>query len=107
MGTLKKYNEVATRYQKIGNRDVKEGEVVRTVAISERDAEIMNGTVGTRPDEPGFKYVLAEEKVKEPTEKEIRQGLFAKAAELELTPAKNIKTDDLRKLIEEKENEGK
>jgi hypothetical protein len=105
MGTLKKYNEVATRYQKIGNREVKEGEVVRTVAISERDAEIMNGTVGTRPDEPGFKYVLAE--TKEPTEKEIRQGLFAKAAELELAPVKNIKTDDLRKLIEEKENEGK
>jgi hypothetical protein len=103
MGTLKKYNEVATRFQKIGNRDVKEGEVVRTVAISERDAEIMNGTVGIYPDEPGFKYVLAE--AKEPTEKEIRKELFAKAEGLGLTPAKNIKTDDLRKLIEEKENE--
>jgi len=40
---------------------------------------------------------------KEPTEKEIRKELFVKAESLGLSPAKNIKTDDLRKLIEEKE----
>jgi len=48
---------------------------------------------------------------KEPTEKEIRAGLFAKCEELGINMAKNCKTDVLKKVVEdatkEKENEGK
>ena len=52
------YNQVATRYHKISGRDINPGEVLRVVAISEKDAAIMNGMA----EEHGFKYVLVPEK---------------------------------------------
>jgi hypothetical protein len=94
---LKRYEEICTRHQSIGSREFNKNDVVRVVSLSDRDADIMNGT----ESEHGFKYVLVEEKAKEPTDKEIRKELFAKAEELGLSPAKNIKTDELKKLIEE------
>lgn len=124
MSSLKRYNEVCTRHQMIGTREFNTGDVVRTVAISERDAAINNSMT----KEHGYKYVLTEVKAKEPnkeeirkesfkktaddfnekehgikhelTEKEIRAGYFAKATDLGLNPAKNIKTDELKKLVE-------
>ena len=90
---MNKYQEICTRYQKIGTREFSTGQVVRTVAISDKDAAIMNGMVA----EHGFKYVLI--KAAEPTEKEIRKELFNKAVEMGLNPAKFIKTEELRKLI--------
>ena len=111
MATLKRYNEVATRFHKIGDRKINEGDVTRVVSISERDAEINN----SQEEEHGFKYVLEEEKTKakaadkkptvvEKTDKEIRVDLFAKAEELGLTPPKNIKTENLEKQIAEAED---
>jgi hypothetical protein len=70
--------------------------------LSERQANELKSTKATLA--AMNERIHALEAKKEPTEKEIRQGLFAKATEFGLTPAKNIKTDDLRKLIEEKEN---
>jgi hypothetical protein len=89
---MNKYNEITTSHKVIGGREFNKGQTVRTVAISERDAKIMN----SQP-EHGFEYVLIK---KELTDKEIRAGYFAKAAELGLSPAKNIKTDELKKLVE-------
>ena len=100
--TLKRYEAICTKHQNIGNREFAKGDVVRIVSLSDRDAAIMNGT----ESEHGFKYVLVKEKAKEPivvgeSVKEYRKELFAKAEELGLSPAKNIKTDELKKLIEE------
>ena len=98
MSSLKKYNEVCDRYQVIGGRKFNEGSIVRTVSLSDRDAAIMNEMTGNDDrDGHGMKYVLVEK-----SEKEIRVELFKKAAELGLNPAKNIKTDDLKSLIENK-----
>jgi hypothetical protein len=102
----RKYSEIAIRNLTIGGRNINAGEIIREVSISVRDAEIMNSTAGQRPDEPGFKYILVEEKstITEKNEKEYRATLFAKAEELGLTPPKNIKTENLEKQIIEAES---
>ena len=92
---MNKYKEICLRHQMIGNREFNRGDVVRTVAISERDAAIMNGM----SRDHGFEYVKIEEP-KQKTEKELRVELFAKAEEMGLSPAKNIKTVELQKLVE-------
>ena len=51
-------------------------------------------------DVSGLMYVLIEPKKVEPTEKEIRKALFEQAEKKGLSPARNIKTEDLRNLIE-------
>ena len=58
-------------------------------------------TLNVNFEETGVYY--AEVKEDELSEKEIRKNLFEKAQKLGLTPAKNIKTDELEKLITEKE----
>ncbi len=90
------YKEVCSRHQMVGGREFNTGSVVRTVSISDRDAKIMN----EMEKEHGYRYELIEED-KEPTEKEIRAELLAKAEQLGLTFKKNISTNDLQKLIEE------
>jgi hypothetical protein len=86
---MPRYNEITTRHKMIGRREFQEGAVVRTVSISLRDAAILN----SEKNNHGLEYVL---EANEPT----RAELFARAAELGLSPAKNIKTDELKKLIE-------
>lgn len=73
-----------------------------SVSIDFATAEIMN----SMSEKTGIVYELAEiEEVKEVKEtkndKELRKELFAKLAELGKTAPKNIKTEDLIKLIEE------
>lgn len=91
----KKYNEyeVAYRGGKIFRKDLTER---GSVSIDDRTAMIMNKNTKSS----GLLYELAEE-VKD--DKEYRKELFAKAKELELSPAKNIKTEDLETLIKENE----
>lgn len=61
-------------------------------------------TLNVNFEETGVYYAeVKEDKKNEPDEKEIRKNLFEKAQKLGLTPAKNIKTDELEKLITEKE----
>jgi hypothetical protein len=69
-----------------------------SVSIDFATAEIMNGM----SEKTGIVYELAEvKKEKEPKdEKEYRKELFVKLAELGKTAPKNIKTEDLIKLIE-------
>lgn len=93
MGTLKQYEEKTTRIMKLQGKEVGTGHVVRTVSISEADAKIMNGQ-----PEHSFEYVL---KSTEPTAKEIRAALVAKAEGLRLTFKKNISSPDLQKLVDE------
>ena len=93
------YNEVCVRAHKDGERKIKEDEIVRKVSIAERDAAIMNTLHDPNDDHSwAFQYVKVEAEPKEPT----RADLFKLAAERGLTPAKNIKTEDLKALIEEK-----
>lgn len=93
MGTLKQYEEKTIRIMKLHNKEVGTGHVVRTVSISEADAKIMN----SQP-EHGFEYVL---KSTEPTAKEIRAALVAKAEQLGLVFKKNISSPDLQKLVDD------
>ena len=69
-----------------------------SVSIDFATAEIMNGM----SERTGIVYELAEiEEVKEAkNDKEYRKELFAKLYELGKTAPKNIKTEDLLKLIE-------
>lgn len=99
---MPRFKEVAQRYMKIGNRTFMEGDTVRTVSISERDATILNDGTGTDyTNGHGMKYILEEEAAKEPTKKEVRDALLLKAEELGLEFKKNISNTDLQKLIEE------
>lgn len=93
MGTLKLYEEKTTKIMKIAGKEYGTGRVVRTVSLSDRDAQIMNGQ-----PEHGFEYVL---KSTEPTAKEIRAELIAKAEGLGLTFKKTISSPDLQKLVDE------
>lgn len=86
------YKEVSSKNQLRNKKVYKEGEVIRTVWLSERDANILN----EETKESGIKY-----------EKIVgidRKPLFMEAKELGLKPAKNIETADLIKLIEEAKN---
>lgn len=94
MAQPKKYNEFELTYRdgKIFRKDLTErGHVM----IDEYTAKLMN----ERTKNTGLLYELAEEK----NEKEYRKELFEKAKELDLTPAKNMKTEDLEQLIKDNE----
>jgi hypothetical protein len=98
---MNKYKQTCLRHQMVGMREFNRGDVVRTVAISERDAAILNDM----SKDSGFEYVLIEQPKPEPkpvekTEKEIRADLFAEAEKMGLKPAKNIKTEELKKLVQ-------
>lgn len=58
------FKQVCTRYQVIGGRKFNEGATVRTVSISQRDADIMNGAT----DDLGFEYIEIEPKKEVETE---------------------------------------
>lgn len=97
---MKRYNEVTIRHMFIGDREFQKGSIVRVVAISEKQAAIMN----EMKNELGLEYVLEEAKEDDAPEDSAepdRKALFAKAAELGLSPARNIKTVDLQKLIDD------
>lgn len=55
------YKEVSTRYQVQGRRKFYEGDEVRTVSLSEREAKILNESA----DALGFRYQMIELKKKE------------------------------------------
>lgn len=105
MAGLNRYKEIAMRFHMIGMRKINEGDVIRTVAISERDAKIMNELEESRDELQGgcrYQYVLIEEgplkKEKSevnPDDKAIRAEYFAKAVEHGLNLPKNIKTENL------------
>jgi hypothetical protein len=63
--------------------------------LEQRHVNILNASV----KQSGVVYIEVKE-IKQDTDKEERKALFAEAKELGLQPAKNIKTEDLRLLIE-------
>jgi hypothetical protein len=81
----------------IGKREFLPGQIIRTVSITEKEAAILNEE--TEYHNVKYEKLPEQEKVNEPNEKEIRKNLFEKAKELGLTPMKNIKTEDLKALI--------
>lgn len=91
---MDKYNEVATRFRRYGNLEFTEGSIIRTVSLSQRDADILNGM----ESDHGVKYVKIEKKA-EPTKKEVRDALIAKANDLGVEFKKNISNEELAKLI--------
>lgn len=68
------------------------------VMINDKDAEGLNGIM----ESTKRFYELAEEEAGSDDEKEKRKQLFAKAKELGLAPAKNITTEKLEELINQK-----
>jgi hypothetical protein len=62
----------------------------------------LNEKINSQPIFEGIDNVIKAGKKPEPekTDKEIREELFAEAKELGLTPAKNVKTDILKDLVE-------
>lgn len=112
---MNKYKEVATKYHKDGQREFFAGDVIRICAMSEKDAAILNDMA----EDHGRKYVIHEvdkENFSKPLkrdetgdtmkddpkllEKEERKQLFATAKGKGIAVMKNIKTEDLRKLVE-------
>jgi hypothetical protein len=93
---MNKYQQKAIKYKEINGREYPKGSIVRICTLTEREAAVLN----SETEESGFEYVLVNDEPKELTEKEIRVKLFKTAAEKGLTVAKNIKTDELIKLIE-------
>lgn len=83
--------------------EIKDDKVIRVVTLSELQAKRLNG----KSKQTGFKYV--EEKEKKLTgsdeiSKEEREDLKKRAEELNLEYAKNIKSTDLKQLVEKAES---
>ena len=98
---MKRYNEVTIRHMMIGDREFQKGSIVRVVAISEKQAAIMN----EMKNELGLEYVLEEVKnedtIDDLSNKEVRAALIARATELGLEFAKNISLANLQKLVDD------
>ena len=94
------YNELRLIYDiKAGKRIIVDKRPTERgiVSIDYETAEIMN----SNSERSGIVYELREVIEPKKDDKEYRKELFAKAKELGIEHAKNIKTEDLQKLIEE------
>ena len=72
----------------------------RLLAIEAKQSEKANESGATGEEGEKANEEALHNESTEPTEKEIRKQLFATAKDQGKNPAKNISTDDLRKLVE-------
>jgi hypothetical protein len=107
---LKRFKEICTRYTREGGREYYPGDVIRVVSISERDAKILNEQRDDSDDKGHHvRYELETEPVQKEQTEMTRAELFLRAKGLGLSPAKNIKTSELKAMVDfanEHEREG-
>ena len=94
------YKAESEKQKKINDDLLKRLEALESKNSDDELLKSQDGELKNETEEKGETEESTAEKVNEPTEKEIRKALFDKARELGRNPAKNITTDELRKLIE-------
>ena len=73
---MKHYRQVCNRHLVMGRREFNRGDVIRTVSMSEREAEALNAG-----SDSGFIFELAEEQPKKESYKTIETPMAAKFSE--------------------------